>query len=480
MKIQLNETQVKNLISGYKTLREQEFRTPGVSEGSWEVNFSALWGPGKWKLTQSHLSNMKPELTKIVSYLKKHPNSKLNIQIVASESRVTNYDREQSGDVKVQEGYLSNKRGEEMRQKLDLFFKQLNLENSVVIPKAETRVGGPQWNPSTDRADDKKFTDHQYVKLVITGTYSYECLVGMNIKVWTKGSSDGHTCDEAIFDFLVNGISLGVVNLNNGSIDSGEEEMGDDVRGTRLMRTIRSYNKSRIMGQYARPMSKEIYDDYIAKKRAKTFDGLLSDYVWQGKKISEWGKELGIETKIVGMSLLQTLLVNYWMANKPTEVTNYIDLDEPSSVIPDSFEGSPVLGPYVGQSVDQIFNQPKDMIDKVKNIEGRETDGKKGGFRSQTFTLDTNKAAEIVKQSKTKDMLILSIKPLVGLAGPYRLFYRSGSHTEVPRIRITGKDGEERYQGQPNAGLDKGVMDEKDILKVDICGNDLDGGTTQQ
>ena len=92
MRIQLSENQVKTLIKGYKHINEQESPSMGETR-RWEVNFSALWDSGKWKLNQSHMESMKPELTKIVQYLRKHPNTKLNIQIVSGESKVPNYDR---------------------------------------------------------------------------------------------------------------------------------------------------------------------------------------------------------------------------------------------------------------------------------------------------------------------------------------------------------------------------------------------------
>lgn len=467
MKIQLSESQVKNLISGYKNLNEQS-QTPFGETRKWEVNFSALWDSGKWKLTQSHMESMKPELVKIVQYLKKHPNTKLNIQIVSSESKVPNYDREQSGDVKVAEGYLSQKRGEELRQKLDLFFKQLNLENSVEIPKAETRVGGPNWTPQ-DNANDPKFKQHQFVKLIITGEYSIACLIGMSIEISTLGDKDNHRCDEAIFEFKVNGISLGVVNLNNGMMDMGESRR--DPIGDRLKQYVDAHNKRSIVKNYSSPLTREIFTKF-ERLRANGTVKSLPQYEWQNKRLKDWGRELGIEGKVDNVSTLNSLLYKYWLVNKPTEIESYIDITKEDSVIPDEFFVGG-LKPYIGQTVGQLFIEPKEMVNKVKNIEGRKSDNIVGGFRSQTFTLDTSKAQEIINQSKTKDRLVLSIKPLVSKQGPYRAFYGGGSHTEVPRIKITGKDGEIRYEGMPNASLGRGDLSETPILTTDVCGKPI-------
>ena len=469
MKIQLREDQIKSLISGYKTLNEQE---GGSQERSWEVNFSALWEPGKWKLTQSHLQSMKPELEKIVLYLRKHPNTKLSIQIVASESRVPNYDREQSGNVKVDEGYLSQKRGEELSQKLDTFFKQIKLQNSVEIPKPQTRIGGPSWTPQ-DKATDKKFTDHQYVKLIIKGTYSIACLIGMSIKIHTLGSKDSHSCDEAIFDLKVNGVSLGVVNLNNGPIDVGSV-VKTDRESDYLRKHIGKTNRLTIVRNYSIPLAQEITREWKNASRSGG-SSFLNGHVWNKKPLGEWALELFNRegARVSTTETLRSLLTNYWLKYKPTEIEGLVDLDNGDSVIPKSLSGNERIAPYIGKTVREVLDQPKEMAEKVSKISGRETDGVTGGTRSQTFILDTAKAQEIVSQSKTKDKLILSIKPLVSRTGPYRMFYNNGSHSEVPRVKIMGKDGDVRYDNMPNASLDRGSLEETPILTTDLCGKPI-------
>lgn len=465
MRIQLSENQVKTLIKGYKHINEQESPSMGETR-RWEVNFSALWDSGKWKLNQSHMESMKPELTKIVQYLRKHPNTKLNIQIVSGESKVPNYDREQSGNVKVPEGYLSQKRGEELKQKLDIFFNELNLENSVEIPKSETRIGGPSWTPQ-DNANDPKFKEHQFVKLVITGEYSIACLIGMSIEVSTLGLKDGHRCDEAIFEFKVNGISLGIVNLNNGVIDLGEVVLTEDPLGVRLKQYIDVHNKKIVTRNYSAPLARQIYKKFESDGSVKS----LTQYTWQNATLKEWGRKLGIKEKVDNVATLNDVFYQYWLVNKPTEIGDYIDMTNGESKVPEDLVHTG-LKPYVGQTINQIFNEPKDVLSKINNLDGRKTDNKLGGFRSQTFMLDTSKAQDIVNQSKTKDKLILSIKPLVSKSGPYRLLFSGGgSHTEVPRIKITGKEGDVRYEGMPNKTLQRGDLTETPILTTDICGN---------
>ena len=75
------------------------------------------------------------------------------------------------------------------------------------------------------------------MRLVVSET-KLECLIGMEITIGYQ-SGGGHKCDEAIFDFKVNGVSLGVGNLNNGQIDTAETKFRYDLKGR-----IDNYNKS--------------------------------------------------------------------------------------------------------------------------------------------------------------------------------------------------------------------------------------------
>ena len=69
------------------------------------INFGSVWPSGKWKLTQQQKSKIDPELKKIATFIVKYPTSKLTIQIeFLGESKVTNYDNEQSSRVRVKPG----------------------------------------------------------------------------------------------------------------------------------------------------------------------------------------------------------------------------------------------------------------------------------------------------------------------------------------------------------------------------------------
>jgi len=134
---------------------------------------------------------------------------------------------------------------------------------------------------------------------------------------------------------------------------------------------------------------------------------------------------------------------------------------------------SPQLKKYVGTNMGDAIAK-RDSMTMVKNIEGRYTDGKMGGTRSQTYTLNTAKAKEIVAQSKIKNTLQMSIKPLVDRKGPYKHFYNQGSHSDVPFVRIVDGKGNEVYpKDTPNVQMSRGDTSEKTILVTDLCGKKI-------
>ena len=110
---------------------------------------------------------------------------------------------------------------------------------------------------------------------------------------------------------------------------------------------------------------------------------------------------------------------------------------------------------------------------KLWKIEGRETDNKLGGIRRQIFTLDQSKAKSIVDGGEIKDRLILSITPLVSKSGPYKEFYKDGSHSDVPTVKITNGDGETLYSGNPTVKMTRGSLKKTRLLQTDLCGKPL-------
>jgi hypothetical protein len=217
----LSESQVKNIID--RILSEQnEIRTEALT-----VNFDAVWGMGMWKLTSQQSGPIVQKLIGITDFINKNKGSVVTIQIEAGESQVTNVDNEDPSKPKLQPGVLSQKRGESMVNFLTQYFQGLVSKGAIdkmpEIPTPITKIGSTSYRKGTSDLKDKKslYQQEQFVRAVISAKKDYECLVGMEITVgYYRGKSKAdHTCDEAIFDLRMNGISLGEVNLNNSKLD---------------------------------------------------------------------------------------------------------------------------------------------------------------------------------------------------------------------------------------------------------------------
>ena len=128
MKIHLSESQVKKLISDYKTINEQSVGFNPITKTE-TVDFKSVWNSGMYKITSKQVQNLNNQMMVIQKFLRSNPQTKLTIQVEAGESRVTNYDNEM-GRKKVPPGYLYTKRGESLVGYLNNFFKKL--ENAGV------------------------------------------------------------------------------------------------------------------------------------------------------------------------------------------------------------------------------------------------------------------------------------------------------------------------------------------------------------
>ena len=408
MKVILKESQIKGLMGNLRTLNEQNNGSFNPTTKTESINFSAVWQAGKYKLTQTQTTSMKVELDKVVNFMRANPTAKLNITVQAGESQVTNYDREKcpnstyTPECRLKPGDLSTFRSNELKNYLENFFKGLKQKNVIQTmpsePKTETIIGKTKYTPKVDKAGDPKYVKEQFVKLLINAEATYDCLIGMNIKV--AYDTTGHTCDEAIFAVKVNGVTLGIVNLNNGDID--------------------------ITTRPPKPFAIERYITNRNKSIAVREPGRV-----------DYSSETVITSEMIRLYPSLRNMVGKKMGEVATEV------------------------------------QKSNIRQQVKAIEGRETDGKKGGRRSGTFVLTTEKAKQIVDKASVKDRLIISLKPLVDKTGAYKEFFDRGSHSEVPSVYITGRDGDKRYSGTPNTKMVRGSMTEKIILTTDLCGKPI-------
>jgi len=487
MKLILREDQISSLMRNYRSLNEQAPTGGFNPETKTEtIDFKSVWSSGRWKVTATQVQSMNAALSPLVEFLKSNPMAKVNIEIIAGESQVTNFDREKMGcgngvyseACKLQPGVLSNNRAQSVYDFLLKKFQDLKTNGLIQTmpntPTKKTVIGTTAYNPKVDKASDQKYTNEQFVKLNISATASYDCLIGMDITVsYEKGS--GHQCDEAIFGLKVNGQLLGIVNLNNGRKDVGQEQVPGVVD---IEQAIYNHNK-RIVDPLVNPWAQREYKNWL-DNRAKTRIARFADAIInvpelgiENKKASDFTEGPRAPRITSATSLRLHLVLLYIEKNDFEGKVVY----NPDAVVDDTFIATMKgFGDHKGKKMSEV-DTVGNTVKALKNLAGRETDNQVGGRRAQTFKLDTSMAQNIVQNASVKDKLIFSLVPKVDRTGPYKMFFNQGSHSEVPTVKIVGREGDVRFQGRPNLKMDRGAMAETVILQTDLCGKTI---TNQQ
>jgi hypothetical protein len=293
------------------------------------------------------------------------------------------------------------------------------------LPAPITKIGTTSYKIGSTDLKTKKdlYQQEQFVRAVISAKKDYECLIGMEITIgyFPGRSKTSHFCDEAIFELRMNGVSLGEANLNNGPLD--------------LL--------SRDRGQYA-----------IYARNKKYYD-----------------KSLAIAQKNWDASVASGEI------NKPNDVKKAKYLKDNANDVPiePDFSESNEVAQKKG------YSNGKEFVDSIIKINdsfkeyGRKSDVGRGGSRSQTFILDGSKAKSIIDNAPS-DKIVLSIIPLVGNSGKYKIFFDRGSHADTPWVTIKSKKIEKPlYDGEPNLQLKRGSTKETILLQTDLCGNQPQG-----
>jgi hypothetical protein len=214
-----SQNRLKNVVRESVVLNEQGGPKP------LEIPLGATFDSGKYKQLPG---NFKQELNialqgKIKKFLETYKNNEINVTIEAGESQVTNFDNEVSPAKEVKPGYLSQKRGTSLKAFLNAAFSALVKEKSLSkIPTIDikTVIGDTKYIRGTSDPKDPRYKEEQYVKLIIsvkgdlTTKKPNPCIFDLSFTIaYDKGNS--HTCDQAIFELIANGVNLGICNLNN-------------------------------------------------------------------------------------------------------------------------------------------------------------------------------------------------------------------------------------------------------------------------
>jgi hypothetical protein len=422
----LSESQVKNVID--RILSEQnEIRTEALT-----VNFDAVWAMGMWKLTSQQSGPIVQKLIQVTDFINKNKGSVVTIQIEAGESQVTNVDNEDPAKPKLQAGVLSQRRGEQMVNFLTQYFQGLVSKGAIdkmpEFPAPITKIGTTSYKAGSTDLKTKKtlYQQEQFVRAIISAKKDYECLVGMEITVgyFPGKSSADHTCDEAIFELRMNGVSLGEANLNNSRMDTS---LGAADRTNQ--------------------QAERTYQNRLKKAQQSYLDA-IKDGTIKMKKDPQKAEEQR-----------KKYLEDYGVGAPPVKKN------------PPSW-----LTPLALKNGYETINEFEAAILKINQSfaeYGRKSDGQNGGARSQTFVLDGTKAKSIIDNAPS-DKIILSIVPLVSQNGKYKMFHQKGSHADTPWVTIQSKKSDKPlFDGEPNVGMSRGSTKETVLLQTDLCGNPI-------
>lgn len=417
----LTESQIKKVIDNI-VIEQNQMKTESTV-----VPLDVKWGMGKWKMTQNEINSITKKLVEITSFINRHKDSIVSIQIEASESRVTNYDNEGGSKTKLENGVLAQRRGQSMVDFLKQYFQELLSKGAITklpeIPNPISKIGTTEYTGPNDLNDKTKVENYkkeQYVNAIISLKKDYDCIVGMEITIgyFPGQNSKSHQCDEAIFELKMNGISIGEVNLNNSTMDTGLDKIrirnkkNDENYNNRLKKVLSDWDTLVKTGQ--------------AKDNEKSKNKYIETYL--GEKPENFG------------------LPN-WVMSK-----------------------AQFLG--YGEDYNRFVNDIDTINNSFKNY-GRKSDGNVGGARSQTFQINGELAQSIINNSPS-DKITLSIVPLVSKDGKYKIFYAQGSHSDTPWVTIKSKKSEQPlFNGEPNMNMKRGSTSETVLLQTDLCGNPL-------
>lgn len=226
--------------------------TEATGEDQITLTADSTFGPGKYsQLSQEGNTELKEQLAKATSWMSQNKGSLIFVQIVAGESQLTNYDTEQEPKVPVDPKVLSRLRAKTLKRELTKYFqdliKQGVLTEMPIFQEPKIIIGQTKYvkGQTITNAQRVKYNQEQFVKVEMKLMSPEKCLVNLEVEVkYVKEKNaafpcrGGHTCDEAKFDIKMNGVSIGVANLNN-AIDGGSRTSGilkiDDAKAKQII-----------------------------------------------------------------------------------------------------------------------------------------------------------------------------------------------------------------------------------------------------
>lgn len=212
----------------------------------------STFGPGKYsQLSAEGDAELKEQLQNAAAWMAENKGSLIFVQIVAGESQLTNYDTEQDPKVPVDPKVLSRLRAKTLKRALKQYFQTKiddgTLTEMPIFQEPKIIIGATKYTKGQTITDAlrAKYNQEQFVKVELKLMAPEKCLVNLEVEVkYVKESNTsfpcrgGHTCDDAKFDVKMNGVSIGMANLNNAK-DGGDRTSGilkiDDAKAKQIV-----------------------------------------------------------------------------------------------------------------------------------------------------------------------------------------------------------------------------------------------------
>ncbi len=211
-------------------------------------------------LTEKGKTELIAKLNEARDWLVTNKGSLIFVQVEAGESKLKNFDKEQDPPVEVPEGYLSKKRAKTLKRELTAYFKTLVdqkvLPEMPIFEPPKITLGKSPVSATLQALPNiptSQYADEQFTKVFLKLMMPEKCLSEVDIVVqYVKEKNGsfpcrgGHTCNDANFDVLLNGISIGKANLNNGN-DGGSRYSGRLLVTPEIAKSVLTKDKRNIV-----------------------------------------------------------------------------------------------------------------------------------------------------------------------------------------------------------------------------------------
>jgi hypothetical protein len=212
------------------------------------------------ELTPTGLEELQTGLANAQNWLIENKGSLIYVRIVAGESQLTNYDNEQNPPMPVEIGVLSEMRAKTLKRLLVPYFQELVdsgvIEKMPVFEPYKFEKGKTEFIKGTTVITPEKkkaYDSEQFVKVELKLMAPGGCIVGLTIEVkydQNKNSSfpcrGGHKCNDAYFQMNLNGVKIGVADLNNGN-DGGSRTSGEIKITDELAKQVAAVNEEKLV-----------------------------------------------------------------------------------------------------------------------------------------------------------------------------------------------------------------------------------------